>query len=94
MDQDLQQKADLERSRNKQRQRLRASGRCADGRAVQSIETSRPQKDRRAWKKAQQDIDALLDPLGTSMKHRYVFSLGGGSINRSWLGRGCLVPGC
>jgi len=63
LDPELRQKADLERSRNKQRQRLRASGKRTD---ASPMEVST--KDRKAWRKAQNEIDALLDPFSATLK--------------------------
>ena len=65
MDPELRQKADLERSRNKQRQRLRASGKRTD---ASPMEVST--KDRKAWRKAQNEIEALLDPFSATLKRR------------------------
>ena len=69
IDPDLKQKADLERSRNKQRQRLRASGRQP---AKKPAEADRSLFEKKAWKRAQSDIDALLDPMATTSSTRYI----------------------
>ena len=72
IDPDLQQKADLERSRNKQRQRLRASGRWpSGGKQLDAPVTDKRTASTRAWRKAQDDIDALLDPTSVTLKQRY-----------------------
>eukprot|EP00794_Sanderia_malayensis_P018141 gene18141-19951_t len=63
IDPELKQKADLERSRNKQRQRLRASGRNFK---KPEVEREASLFEKKAWKRAQSDINALLDPIATS----------------------------
>ena len=68
IDPDLKQKSDLERSRNKQRQRLRASGRRPDVEKQNEVENTKA--ERRAWRKAQLDIDSLLDPVAATSRRR------------------------
>ena len=68
IDPDLKQKSDLERSRNKQRQRLRASGRRPDLEERNEVESTKIEK--RAWRKAQLEIDSLLDPVAATSRRR------------------------